>query len=477
MNSRTAAVDEPYLDPPGEMGLLWYAAGGAGARSSASVSTAGFQVGIHAQGERGIRMSLAALAPVDPGRQSPAPPDRARRLLRARAARDRGSPEHPRRQPARVLRAARRRLPRGLRDARTEALYPYASLRDAGILVAGSSDAPVIGASPLIGMRDAVLRRTDGGATIGAGEALPPAEALAMYTGRAAFVSHHEARVGSLEPGKLADFVVLAGIRWPSRRRRSATSSSSGRSSGASRPMSARQPDMREETRRVPQRGHAGRRLAPPAGRRRPLPRRRPGAGLAGPRRREGLRALAQGRSARRASASWSSTTAATARATASGAGSSPTGWSRTSSTPSPTSRPAPRSTADRIGAFGMGGDRRRQRHPRRRPRPTGSGPSPSSPSWPTGPSGSSGCAASTSGSSTRSGSPRTPGATSSPATARWSTRARTSWSARRSGPATRARRTWTPRWSRRFHLHSAAALMRYRPIDVVDHLAPGRCS
>jgi predicted amidohydrolase YtcJ len=58
-------------------------------------------------------------------------------------------------------------------------------------------------------MRDAMLRRTAGGAFIGRAEALPAAEALELYTRNAAFVSHHDDRVGSLEVGKLADFVVL----------------------------------------------------------------------------------------------------------------------------------------------------------------------------------------------------------------------------------------------------------------------------
>ena len=93
---------------------------------------------------------------------------------------------------------------------RTAALYPFASLRDEGILVAGSSDAPVITASPLIGMRDAILRRTDGGSYVARTEAVPAAEALEMYTTRAAFVDWADDVTGSLAPGKLADFTVLS---------------------------------------------------------------------------------------------------------------------------------------------------------------------------------------------------------------------------------------------------------------------------
>src|SRR4029077_12928677 len=75
--------------------------------------------------------------------------------------------------------------------------------------VAGSSDAPVITADPLVGIRDAVLRRTAGGRVLGPGERLGARGALALYTTEAAFAMHRERDIGSLEPGKLADFVIL----------------------------------------------------------------------------------------------------------------------------------------------------------------------------------------------------------------------------------------------------------------------------
>jgi len=92
---------------------------------------------------------------------------------------------------------------------RRDELYAYASWRRAGIRVAGSSDAPVITADPLTGIRDAVLRRTGSGRVLGPGERLAVRDALAMYTTEAAFAMRRERDLGSLEPGKLADFVVL----------------------------------------------------------------------------------------------------------------------------------------------------------------------------------------------------------------------------------------------------------------------------
>ena len=208
MSSRTAAVDEPYENPPGEMGLLWYEPE-ALAAIVRECAEAGFQLAIHAQGERGIRMTLGALDEVTP----PGNPARHRiehggcfrPELRATAAR---LNIHVVSQPGFISPLGEGYL-EAFGPARCEGLYPYASLRDEGVLVAGASDAPVISASPLLGMRDAILRQTAGGAYIGRAEALPPTEALELYTTNAAFVSHHDQRVGSLEVGKLADFVVL----------------------------------------------------------------------------------------------------------------------------------------------------------------------------------------------------------------------------------------------------------------------------
>ena len=44
---------------------------------------------------------------------------------------------------------------------------------------------------------------------LGPAERLSARDALALYTTQAAFACHRESEIGSLEPGKLADFVVL----------------------------------------------------------------------------------------------------------------------------------------------------------------------------------------------------------------------------------------------------------------------------
>jgi predicted amidohydrolase YtcJ len=208
LSSRTAAVEDPYVVPPGDRGMLWYEPA-ALAGVVRECDEAGFQVAIHAQGERAIRTTLDAFADVTP----PGNPARHRiehgGLFRADLRRDAARLGiHVVSQPG-FFSALGDGYAEALGPARCDYLYPYASLRAEGVLVAGSSDAPVIGASPLVGMRDAMLRRTDGGAVLAADEALGPADALGLYTRDAAFVDGSEGRLGSLEVGKLADFVVL----------------------------------------------------------------------------------------------------------------------------------------------------------------------------------------------------------------------------------------------------------------------------
>ncbi|MEB4614620.1 amidohydrolase [Leucobacter sp. M11] len=91
-------------------------------------------------------------------------------------------------------------------------LYRGRSLVDAGVLIAGSSDLPVADNNIRRGMQSAVDRRTELGRVLGgAGEGLTAEEALRTHTEWAARATGTLAERGTLERGKLADFVVLSG--------------------------------------------------------------------------------------------------------------------------------------------------------------------------------------------------------------------------------------------------------------------------
>jgi predicted amidohydrolase YtcJ len=94
---------------------------------------------------------------------------------------------------------------------------PLRSVVDAGVIVAGGSDHMVgwekntaINAyNPFLGMWIAITRKTAQGGVIHPEERLTREEALKMYTAWAAFLQHAEKDRGSVEVGKLGDFVVV----------------------------------------------------------------------------------------------------------------------------------------------------------------------------------------------------------------------------------------------------------------------------
>lgn len=76
-----------------------------------------------------------------------------------------------------------------------------------GIFVAFSSDNLPIG--PMVGLYAAVTRKGPSGRVHGAEEAVPRPLAIRMYTANTAWLSWEEGIKGTLEPGKLADMIVL----------------------------------------------------------------------------------------------------------------------------------------------------------------------------------------------------------------------------------------------------------------------------
>ncbi|WP_226017979.1 amidohydrolase [Novosphingobium sp. FKTRR1] len=76
-----------------------------------------------------------------------------------------------------------------------------------GIFTAFSSDNLPVG--PLVGLYAAITRKGPSGAVHGADEAVSRAEAIRSYTANGAWLSREEAEKGTLEPGKLADMIVL----------------------------------------------------------------------------------------------------------------------------------------------------------------------------------------------------------------------------------------------------------------------------
>ena len=102
--------------------------------------------------------------------------------------------------------------------ARMRDFLPLRSLFDAGIVVAGGSDhmirfdsrTSINPYNPFFGMWMAITRKASDGSVIGAEQALTREQALRMWTINGAWLSFEEKSKGSIEPGKLADMVVIS---------------------------------------------------------------------------------------------------------------------------------------------------------------------------------------------------------------------------------------------------------------------------
>jgi len=96
-------------------------------------------------------------------------------------------------------------LHRRLGPQRARRTYPFRSILEAGIPLAGASDAPVESPDVLHALQCCVTR--EGFQTA---ERISAAQAVRMYTMDAAFAQFQERVKGSLAPGKRADMVVLS---------------------------------------------------------------------------------------------------------------------------------------------------------------------------------------------------------------------------------------------------------------------------
>jgi predicted amidohydrolase YtcJ len=209
----TAAFSAPY-GPHGEFsGSLYWPSENDFRDAILRAHAAGWQIGVHAQGDRAIDRVLDAYEAA----------------LEARPRNDhRHRIEHcggPR--PDQLARMARLGVwaigqPRYFWDAgdawlgsldepRVQRLQPYREMLAAGVRFALSSDAPVASYRPLDTAFSAVTRTTVGGQVIGADQALTVEEALRACTHDAAASYFVDDRLGTLEVGKLADVVVLDG--------------------------------------------------------------------------------------------------------------------------------------------------------------------------------------------------------------------------------------------------------------------------
>jgi predicted amidohydrolase YtcJ len=216
LGSRGAALLEPYSDEPGTSGLLTTPPDVLYAQALAA-SAAGFQVAIHAIGDRGNRIVMDTFERV----QREVPGARALRM-RIEHAQILDAAEIPRFARLGVIASmqpthATSDMPWAsarIGDSRVEeGGYVWRKLRDSGAVIVSGSDFPVEEANPMLGIYAAVTRQDLAGGPPGGwtpGQRMTRDEALLSFTRDAAYAAHAEEWTGSVEAGKLADLVVLS---------------------------------------------------------------------------------------------------------------------------------------------------------------------------------------------------------------------------------------------------------------------------
>ncbi len=214
LGSRGAALLEDYSDEPGNRGQVFHDAEELVERVR-KVTQAGYQVAVHAIGDRANRMVLDAYETVS-------------------AEREDGKLWRPRIEHAQVIAAsdmgrfaelgvlalmqpthATSDMPWAgdrLGGLRVQGAYAWQTLLQTGAVVALGSDFPVESVNPLWGLHAAVTRTDAEKNPVGGWfpeERLSPPQALDGFTRSAAFAVGMESDLGTLERGKWADFVVL----------------------------------------------------------------------------------------------------------------------------------------------------------------------------------------------------------------------------------------------------------------------------
>ena len=220
LGGHTAALLEPYADDPKNSGLPRYEAAKLNEMAKERV-LAGFQLGFHAIGDKGIQMALDAFAEAEKAAREQKVKaanggddfrlriEHAQVTTATEVARFKELKVIASMQPSHVLtdmRWAQDRL--GAKRAATA--YAWSAFLNKGVTLAFGTDYPVEPVTPFRGLYAAVTRKSeDGKQEFFPAQRLTMDQAIAAYTTGSAFAEFAEKEKGKLVPGMLADFVVL----------------------------------------------------------------------------------------------------------------------------------------------------------------------------------------------------------------------------------------------------------------------------
>ncbi|RMH04905.1 MAG: amidohydrolase [Planctomycetota bacterium] len=215
LGSRGAALHQDYSDDPGNRGLLVTPPERLRQVTERALR-AGFQVGIHAIGDRGNTVALdafeQALAAV------PAAADPRLRIEHAQVLREEDAERFARLGVIAAMQAQHQTsdmpwVRARLGPEREKGAYAWRWLLDRGVPICGGSDAPVERLDPMAAFRAAVTRRDENGRPPEGWhpeQCMTREEALLHLTVWPARAAFREEDLGRIAPGMRADLVVLS---------------------------------------------------------------------------------------------------------------------------------------------------------------------------------------------------------------------------------------------------------------------------
>ena len=210
--SRGAVMFEPYSDDVENRGLPRWSQEELDGFVKKS-NDLGFPVGIHAIGDLGNKQALDAIEKAQGGKPSPM----RNRVEHAQVVRLEDIPRFAELGVIASMQATHATSDMNMAEDRVgperiKGAYAWRKMLDAGAIIANGSDFPVELANPMHGLYASVTRKSRAGLPENgwyAGEALTREETLHSFTWAAAYAAHQEDRLGSLEAGKWADFIVV----------------------------------------------------------------------------------------------------------------------------------------------------------------------------------------------------------------------------------------------------------------------------